>query len=178
MNDANRPVARFVTLAVWAALVSIAFAASAAARVEVHVLDRPRVLVLAHGEDRAAPRTFEPASESASDDDPMDPQIAVTNVGPPVVTIPLVTIAHESQTLSLVVKTGTTVETSSTTSLPRVEGTSETNTTTSKPDDDGGELSYTGPRGSLLWEIIIAGSMVVVGARFILGSRRRRRSFE
>lgn len=173
MNSSARPTARFVSLAVWAALVSIAFAASAAARVEVRVLDRPSVVVLAHSENRATPRSFEARTES--DDDFIDPQIAVTNVGPPVVTIPSVTIARESQTLSLVVKVTPEVESPSTTSLPTVEGTSETNTTTTKPD---GELSYTGPRGSLLWETVIAASMVILGARLVIGSRRRRQTLE
>ena len=176
MHHAQRSMTRIVTLAVWAALVSIAFAASAAARVEIRVLDRPVVLVLAHGQDRVPARHFD--SRSASDDDFIDPQIAVTNVGPPIETIPSVTIASNSQSLSLIIETGSTVEAPTTSSLPTVEGTSETNTTTTAVDGPDGELSYTGPRGSLMWELVIAGSMVVIGARMILGGRRRRERFQ
>ncbi len=162
---------RTVTLAVWAALVSVSFAASAAARTEVHILDQPRILVRAHESASFVPRAFR-----AADNDDIEPRIAVTNVGPPLATLPSVTIAHHSQTLSLVVETGTTVEAPSTTSLPTVGGTTETSTSAPPGTDvEGDELSYTGPRGSLLWEIIAAATMIAMGSRLVVGGRRRRR---
>lgn len=165
---------------VWATLIVVSLAATAAAKADVHVLDRPVVIVLAHDPDlqpRQA-REITPAATETS----LDPGIQVTNVPVREPLLPSVTIATGSQTIEFVIATGTSVAGPTTTTLPTVGGTTETSTSTTIDDDDDDaadddhvELPFTGTGRLFIYELILAFMLSMLGSQILLLRRRRLR---
>ncbi len=161
----------------------MSLAATAAAKADFHVLDRPIVIVLAHDPD-LQPQQARDLTATATETS-LDPGIQVTNVPVRQPILPSVTLASGTQTIDLVIETTSTVAGPSTTTLPTVGGTTETSTSTTidddddddddVDDDDDDELPFTGTGRLFIYELILAFVLSMLGSQILLLRRRRLR---